>query len=85
MKQDLDTCLQRNHGGDVSLGLGISILVHSGVQVGYVSLVVLGVVQSHDLRIDHGRKSSGIVGQRGCATHTVIVCAGTTLFEAMDG
>ncbi len=58
--------LESDHGGNVTLGLGIGILLHGGVEVGYVGLVVLGVVQSHDFRVDDWGKCARIVWQGGC-------------------
>ena len=60
---ELDGALQGYHRGDVPLQLRLSVLLHRRVEVGDVRLMVLGVVQLHDLAADDGLEGAVIVRQ----------------------
>jgi hypothetical protein len=58
---EVDQGLDGNHGGDVTIGLSRSELVSSGIVTVHVGLVVLAVVQFHDLPGDRWLKGAIIV------------------------
>jgi hypothetical protein len=58
---ELQGRLQRDHGRDVVARLGGCVLFGARVEVGDVGLVVLGVVELHDLRRDHGLEGAVIL------------------------
>jgi hypothetical protein len=58
---ELDSTLQSDHPGDVALLFRFSVLLHGRVEVGDVGVVVLGVMQLHDLAADDGLKGAVIV------------------------
>ena len=56
--------LQRNHGGDISFRFSLDEFAHRHVEVGDVGLVVLLVVDLHDLCVRRGRREGGWEGGR---------------------
>jgi hypothetical protein len=60
---EFDGALQSDNGGGVGLGEGMVELLKGLVVVGDVGLVVLLVVELHDLSADHRLQSPVVVGQ----------------------
>mmetsp|Transcript_13003 Transcript_13003/g.25237 ORF Transcript_13003/g.25237 Transcript_13003/m.25237 type:complete len:218 (+) Transcript_13003:150-803(+) len=60
---ELERGLKSNHGGHVALGLSISVLLESSIEVSYVRLVVLGVVHLHDLGAHVRLEGAIVVGE----------------------
>ena len=62
---ELDRSLKGDHRGVVTLDLRFRVLLHRHVKVGDVRVVVLGVVQLHDLAADDGLERSVVVIEIG--------------------
>ena len=62
---ELDRSLKGDHRGVVALHLCFRVLLHRNVKVGDVRVVVLGVVQLHDLAADDGLERSVVVIEIG--------------------
>ena len=62
---ELECGLKSDHLGVVTLGLGVGILLHGGVEVRHVGVVVFGVVQGHDLRRHVWLQGTIVVVERG--------------------
>ncbi len=62
---ELDDLLEGNDGRDILLGLGLDELAERSVEVGHVGVVVLGVVDLHDLSRDEGLELAIVVGEVG--------------------
>lgn len=62
---ELDRSLKGDHRGVVALDLCFRVLLHRHVKVGDVRVVVLGVVQLHDLAADDGLERSVVVIEIG--------------------
>mmetsp|Transcript_21388 Transcript_21388/g.37860 ORF Transcript_21388/g.37860 Transcript_21388/m.37860 type:complete len:266 (-) Transcript_21388:177-974(-) len=62
---EFDSSLKSNHLGYIAFGLRVLVLLERGVQVGDVGLVVLGVVDLHNLGTDRGLESPEVILEIG--------------------
>lgn len=62
---ELDGTLKGNHHRVVPFRLSLGVLLHRDIEVGHVGVVVLGVVNFHDLPANHRLESAVIVSQVG--------------------
>lgn len=60
---EFDGLLQSNDSGHVAFVGSLLQLLHSGIEVGDIGVVMLAMVQRHDLRTNHGLKGTIVVGE----------------------